>query len=152
MNSKNYLSKTFIRYANNIQIDTNKTFIIPSNLNIEIKYTRTKGYGVFATSNFKSGDIIEKCYCVPVTKNLENVPSFLKNYVFKYVISDTEDTLVLPLGYGSIYNHSNNNNAKWEKAEEHMFFNFIAVKDINKGEEICTNYGVSYLQRNNLNG
>ena len=121
---------------------------------IEIKHTTEMGYGVYATRDFEKGELIERCYCIKICDLEKDIPADLKNYAFQYPPGREERTkcYVLPLGYGSIYNHSNNNNANWEKAEEHMFFNFIAVKDINKGEEICTNYGASYLQRYDLNG
>jgi hypothetical protein len=47
---------------------------------------------------------------------------------------------VLPLGFGPIYNSSNStNNADWKIVGN--VFNFFAVKNIKKGEEICTFYG-----------
>ncbi len=48
--------------------------------------------------------------------------------------------MVLPLGYGPIYNTANaNNNAGWRISEK--TFIFTAEKDIPKGEEIRTFYG-----------
>tara|TARA_B100000575_G_C23105922_1_gene638350 strand:+ start:756 stop:1313 length:558 start_codon:yes stop_codon:yes gene_type:complete len=137
---------SFMKFQNKLN-----TFITPSTLNIEIRFTKEKGYGVFATSDFKKGDIIEKCYCIPVVEKFKDVPSFLKDYTFDYPPKPKKAEMqVLPLGYGCIYNHSNENNANWENAKEHMYLNFIAVKDIKEGEEICTNYGKAYLKRHNL--
>ena len=55
------------------------------------------------------------------------------------------DGNVIPLGYGCIYNHCNNNNAKWVNHPNCWAFQFIATKDIESGEEICTNYGDEYV-------
>ena len=138
MNSKIYLNRSFIRYVNDIQIDTNKTFITPSNLNLEIKFTREKGYGVFATSNFQSGDIIEKCYCIKICDLEKDIPADLKNYAFQYPPCREESAkyYVLPLGYGCVYNHSDDNNAKWVLSKYPMFFDYLAIKNINKDNYI----------------
>ena len=52
----------------------------------------------------------------------------------------TAGTHVIVLGFGSIYNHSDNNNATWETDLDKNCFRFKAVRDIEPGEEICTNY------------
>ena len=56
------------------------------------------------------------------------------------------DGNVIPLGYGCIYNHSDNNNARWTNHPKCKAFQFVAIKDIEAGEEICTNYGESYMK------
>ena len=48
------------------------------------------------------------------------------------------------LGLGSIFNHSDNNNADWITDENRNIYSFYATKDIRKGEEIFTNYGKHY--------
>ena len=117
---------------------------------IEVRLTENKGFGVFATEDIKANTLIEKCYCIKVDDSYENVPFALKDYTFNYPRQNTEGVStiqVLPLGYGCIYNHSETPNAKWEDAEEHMFFNFSTIKDIRKGEEICTYYGPDYWKQ-----
>ena len=39
---------------------------------IEIKKSKLHGYGVFATGNFKSGEIVEEGYIVPYVQTVEN--------------------------------------------------------------------------------
>lgn len=113
---------------------------------IEVRLTEDKGYGVFATKDIKEGDLIEKCYCIKAADTFYEVSFSLKDYTFNYPQGNqTDETVqVLPLGYGCIYNHSDTPNAKWENAEEEMYFDFSAIKDIKAGEEICTYYGDSY--------
>ena len=50
---------------------------------------------------------------------------------------------VIPLGNGSIYNHSETPNADWINHENPYIkvFKFIAIKDISPEEEIFTYYG-----------
>ena len=48
---------------------------------------------------------------------------------------------VLSLGYGSLYNHSDQNNAYWYSDNTRRTFNFVAKRDIEAGEEIFTYYG-----------
>jgi len=56
-----------------------------------------------------------------------------------------DETYVIPLGNGCIYNHSEDNNATWQNHPECKAFQFIATKDIKVGEEICTSYGKTYF-------
>ena len=49
--------------------------------------------------------------------------------------------IVVALGYGSIYNHSNEPNAYWMSLNDRRTFLFIANRDIEPGEEIFTYYG-----------
>lgn len=103
-----------------------------------------KGFGVFAAKNFVEGEVIERCYCIEVTKP---VKGNLINYAFNYPPGTNETKQVLPLGYGCIYNHSENNNAFWIKTPDHeMHFDFVAKRDIKIGEEICTYYGKNYFK------
>lgn len=124
---------------------------LKQNNHIEVRLTSDKGYGVFATKNIKEGDLIEKCYCIKATDTFPEVPFPLKDYTFNYPQGDvTNETIqVIPLGYGSIYNHDDVPNAKWENAEEEMYFDFTAIKNIKAGEEICTYYGASYWPQSN---
>lgn len=46
------------------------------------------------------------------------------------------------LGYGSIYNHSNHNNAEWVWHDDTLIIS--AIKHINKGDEIFVSYGDKY--------
>ena len=51
----------------------------------------------------------------------------------------------LPVGYGSIYNHSDTANLGWKiVSEEYNIMHFISNKDIEIGEELTHNYGEYY--------
>ena len=49
------------------------------------------------------------------------------------------------LGMGSLYNHSDDNNAMWTQ-DTNIDDSIVihAIKDINKDEEICVDYGKNY--------
>ena len=121
--------------------------------NIEIKKTQQKGWGVYATENIKKGQVIERCYCIYVSDLPSETNSALLDYAFNYPKGmDVKDGAkhCIPLGYGCIYNHDNEPNAKWDNCELEMFFDFIAIKDIKPGEEICTYYGKDYWPQKKL--
>jgi len=103
---------------------------------IEIKLSSGKGMGVFAIQKILQGEIIETCLLLTIPKNKD----LLTDYRFLYP-KNTLTEYVIPLGYGCIYNHSNFPNADWLDHPEYRAFNFVAIKDIEIGEEICTYYG-----------
>ena len=108
---------------------------------ITIKESPGKGLGVFATKKIFKNEIIEECHLLslPIPKG---EPSTLFNdYRFNYPTQGEIEELVIPFCYGCIYNHSNDNNAIWKDHPYYKAFQFIAVKDIEPGEEICTYYG-----------
>jgi len=106
----------------------------------EVKESPGKGMGVFATEFIAEGELIEECHLITL-----HIPycftNILEDYRFNYPQGDSPIEQVLPLGYGCIYNHSNENNACWQDHPEYKAFQYIAVKDIHPGEEICTYYG-----------
>jgi len=113
-------------------------------LKCEVKKTRDKGWGVFATNPIYKDELIEECHLLSIpSEALESYPSLYLDYRFNLPVgTDHVTDLVLPLGFGCIYNHSDNNNAYWrEHPTLDRIFQFIATKDIQAGDEICTYYG-----------
>lgn len=106
---------------------------------IEVKSSPIHGLGVFATDFIKKGEIIEECPVITITNVEATISNILIRYRFLFPVKDPVEQCI-PLGYGCIYNHSDNNNATWVDGRYRMF-NFVAIKDILPGEEICTRYG-----------
>ena len=106
-------------------------------LKIEIKESPNKGLGVFAKENISKGEIIEVCPLIKL--DVPHNSDVLDDYRFYYPRNTAKDYVVV-LGYGSIYNHNNQNNADWRDGKP-MTFEFFALRDIEPGEEICTRYG-----------
>lgn len=113
---------------------------------IEIKSSPIHGLGVFATDLINAGEIIEECPVITITNVEATISNILIRYRFLYPVKDPKEQCI-PLGYGCIYNHSDNNNATWVDGKYRMF-NFVAIRDILPGEEICTRYGGEDYWRN----
>lgn len=114
--------------------------IIPPS-NIILKESPIHGLGVFATENIKEGEIIEVCYLIDMEIDVSKPSEILERYRFNWPQGSTPQKLVLPTGYGMIYNHSENPNASWRSNFDNGTFEFYAISDIEVGEEIFTWYG-----------
>ena len=119
---------------------------------LEVKKSNIHGYGVFANENINKGEVLEECHfmSIPYTTVFDKKYNQILDYGFKYPIEDPSE-LAWPLGNGCIYNSSKNNNADWNLDLERRLFIFRAIKDIKKGEEICTYYedNVEWFTKNN---
>ncbi len=83
--------------------------------NIEVKTSPGKGLGVFAIDPILEGEIIEECHLVTLPIKIGENSSLLNDYRFLWPQRGDHKEHVIPLGYGCIYNHSNNNNATWRE-------------------------------------
>jgi len=96
--------------------------------------------GVFANCDIKKDAIIEICPIVEVSKNdRSNLKDSLLVTYFLY-FGKNKERLAIMLGFGSIYNHSYQPNAKFIILPKEKIINFVALSDIKKGEEITFNY------------
>lgn len=111
---------------------------------IEIKPSPGKGMGVFAIETIDEGEVIEECHLVKLPTKRWEKSTLLDDYRFCYPQGENWQEFVLPLGYGCIYNHSDDNNAMWRNHPTFRAFQFYALRKIEIGEEICTNYGFGY--------
>ena len=66
------------------------------------------------------------------------------NYVFQS--GEDDDMVILLLGYGSLYNHSSENNADYFYDEANDLVYFESTHPIVAGEEICISYGSDWFQ------
>ena len=100
-----------------------------------------KGRGVFAARRFKAGESIEECPVLLFKKPYEVLHKELKNYVFHWPVPEGKAaTQALALGYGSLYNHANPSNLRYETDVEALVLRFVAVRDIEPDEELTINY------------
>lgn len=109
---------------------------------IRIKDTGTpKGRGVFAARPFGAGEVVEVCPVILFHKHYRVLHKELKTVVFHWDVPEGEDaTQALALGYGSLYNHANPSNLRYETDAERLVMRFIAVRDVGEGEELTINY------------
>ena len=105
---------------------------------VEVKRTRSKGRGVFARCHIDEGQVIER---VPVlVLPMQEVGTghgrtALEDYCFMW----GRNTYAVALGYGSMYNHSFDPNARYDDVGQ-LTKEFVALRDIQPGEEITVNY------------
>jgi len=111
--------------------------IQPSNL-IEVKRTRSKGRGAFAREFIPTGTVFERTPVLVIPENdIYEAPGhpLLLDYVFEW----GKGTVGLALGFGSLYNHSYQPNARYDDEGQQTKI-FTALTDIRPGEEITINY------------
>lgn len=97
-----------------------------------------KGRGVLARRRIQRGELIERAPIMVFTpEEWELVDqTALTDYCFNW----GERQGALAFGYGSLYNHSFTPNARYIKNQREMVIDFVALKDIEEGEEITVNY------------
>jgi SET domain-containing protein len=61
-----------------------------------------------------------------------------------------DDVDVLPLGYGAMYNHSDNENVTYYMDRLTNKMLFFTIRDIAAGEELYVNYGDEWWSTRNL--
>lgn len=103
------------------------------------------GHGVFATRDIARGEIIERCPYIVIDDEDVAEANRLQDYLF--TSPDEPGDYLCVLGYGMIYNHSDQPNAEWEIDDEDIrYVRFTALQDIKKGAEILHSYGTEYWQ------
>jgi SET domain-containing protein len=95
------------------------------------------GRGVFAARQFHAGDVIEECPVLTVTEDQAPLLDETDLYGFTF---EWEDGVALALGFGSLYNHSWQPNARYDHDYDRDLVVYSAVSSIAAGEEISVNY------------
>ena len=109
------------------------------------------GRGVFCQEEIKEDQVIEICPCVPLNRKSSKLvqESDLEDYVFAWPSPQQIKNKTVPykyslccivLGYGSLYNHSDNPNSVWKIDIAQKAFVFVALRDIPPYTEITHNY------------
>lgn len=101
------------------------------------------GQGIFAAHYFRNGDEITRC---PTLR--DDVFSFggiLQSYYLTTNSSRVAQQGMLPLGYCAMANHDAlNQNADFQFVNGDSEMVIVALKDIDKGQEVLINYGDDY--------
>ncbi len=92
------------------------------------------GYGCFAKTKFRSGEVIETGLMMRLVDTDGN-----KN---PHLFTWSDDRKVWAAGSGCLpfYNHSDNPNVKKVGDLEHDTMAIIALRDIEEGEQLCNTY------------
>lgn len=96
--------------------------------------------GVFTYEFIPNGALIEICpvIVIPADEVSRIHTTVLHDYYFTWGAQQQEAAIVL--GFGMIYNHTQFSNAKYVMDYEQRTMDFMAIKDIEAGSEILTNY------------
>lgn len=113
--------------------------VIRNTIPLELRYIGgEKGFGVFSCEEIPEQVVVETCYCIKTY----NRPI---NPAFDYLFSLDNKEILLPFGYGPIYNHSYTPNIHWRMLEgSDTIIEFYSLCQIPAGEELCHNYGELY--------
>ena len=98
------------------------------------------GVGVFAKRDFKRGELIEEA---PVIAMDEREKDLLRNcslHSYYFLVNSSKTSIVMGLGYSSLYNHAGNANAVYSINLNHLTISISACKRISAGEEVTINY------------
>ena len=115
---------------------------VPSDPNSRVRMgvVERRGRGMFADRKFLKGELIERAPVVVIDeKKWPNAAkTILSDYAFDW--GEKDEHAAIALGYISIYNHSYSPNAQLEQMLDELMMEIIAIKDIQRGEEITINY------------
>lgn len=109
---------------------------------IYVKDTNTiKGRGVFALRDFAEGEIVEQCPVIILLRAYDQLPPRIQTVVFNWGnLAKTTPSYALSLGSGSLYNHANPANLRYEAMPNDNTIHYIAVREVKKDEELTINY------------
>jgi len=95
--------------------------------------------GMYCTEDIASGSLIEICPVIIIPG--EQARQIVRGYMlYEYYFEWKKDSIAIALGYGSLYNHSENPNAEFQPAYKDQFIHFTAIRDIPAGTEVLVDY------------
>lgn len=98
------------------------------------------GRGVFASVAIKKGEVIERCPVIEIPEHDELSVNQSMLVTYMYYLGKRKERLMIALGFGSIYNHTDTPNAAYNAKYKEKIIDFIAIKEIKKNQEITVNY------------
>jgi uncharacterized protein len=132
--------RSIFSYFKKFNSDKNNLFVTQPNNTIYVAISSIHGRGVFAKKHLKIGAIIEECPIIKMKLQEMTVrKQMLLNY-YAFMIDEQNEYTGIALGYGSLYNHSDNSNATYYFNKEKELMIFEAIQPIAKNQEITINY------------
>lgn len=100
------------------------------------------GKGVFAKETIHKDEVIERCPIILLQEDATHQirQTELMDYYFMWGGPAEHHKSAICLGFGSLYNHSYTPNATYKNLIDKQIIEFVAIKDIEKEEEIYVNY------------
>lgn len=114
--------------------------IVTSNGALAVVLFPGKGRGVVALRPIGAGELIERAPVIAVPA--KDVPALTSTALGRYYFEwgPNDDHAAVALGYGSLYNHSYEPNVAFEFREDEHVIEFVALRDIDAGDELTVNY------------
>jgi hypothetical protein len=113
--------------------------------------TGEKGRGVLAGRLFDEGDLVEICPVIELS--VEDFSSLnatvMGNYTFDWPPDNGGAVL---MGYGMLYNHSDDPNMRLGRDHENRLARFYATRRIEMGEELTFGYNVVWFKKEEGDG
>jgi uncharacterized protein len=105
-----------------------------------VKQSASRGRGVFAARRFRAGEVIEVCPVIALSS--DDAARLDETHLYNYYFGWGADNkgAAIALGFGSLYNHSYDPNAAYQKSEADSTISIIAVKPIAPDDEILIKY------------
>lgn len=98
------------------------------------------GRGVYCSHPISEGDVIEICPVIVLPHEEIDLLSHSLLYEYYYLWGEQRDQCAIALGFGSLYNHSQNPNTEFVPDYGDDTIIFIALENIDAGEEILVDY------------
>jgi len=114
-----------------------------SNKYFKIKNTPNMGRGLFAVRDIRKDIVIEKSPVLVLEKE-EVEGFFIDNYAYHWY-PYTDGVTALALGFGSLFNHSINDNIEYINDYDKDQIIFKTMRPIKKGEQLFIDYGYDPL-------
>ncbi len=110
--------------------------------NIYVRSTGSvRGRGVYSARAHAAGETVEECPVILFSAPFAQVPDEVRKVLFNWsVLADVTHAHALALGFGSIYNHENPSNLRYEADAEAGLLRFVALRVIAPHEELTINY------------
>ena len=132
--------RSIFSYFKKFKSDKNNLFVTKPNSFIYVAISEIHGRGVFAQHTIKIGTVIEECPIIKMKLQEMTVRKHMLLNYYAFMIDEQNEYTGIALGYGSLYNHSDNCNAYYYFNKEKELMIFEAIQPISKDEEITINY------------
>ena len=134
---------------------------------LQVRASDIEGRGVFSSVDIKRGEKVEEAHMILLENNKwEECDKELSRYVLPWVelredwkdfcdknggILSTHATRPLVvLGFGMIYNHSDNHNLDYYVDKHQFLCSYKANRDIHANTELTINYGEEYFRNSKI--
>jgi len=109
-------------------------------LQLEVRPSTIDGRGVFAKTNFNPGQPIEEAPVIAMDNREKDLLRNCSLHSYYFLVNNSSTSIVMGLGYSSLYNHAGNANAVYSIDLSRLTISIKACKKISTGDEITINY------------